>query len=86
MRDMRPVLSLVGPDGGRDFLRALNFSRIKYEVVANNFQKVIAEERSANQRNALYSTKAFDYDTVYHNFDEITTELKSLPAQSILLF
>lgn len=68
MTDMRPVLSLIGPEG-IDFLKALNSSNIRYEVAANNFQNLIDQEMEQNQRNkALYSTKAYDYDTVYHTY------------------
>ncbi|CAG2116740.1 unnamed protein product [Medioppia subpectinata] len=76
MGDMRPVTTLIGPDGGNQFLRALNASRIRYEVVVNNFQTVIDEEKAENLRNIMYSTRAFDYDTVYHTYDEIRDEMR----------
>ena len=72
MTDMRPVLTLVNPEG-MDFLNALNSSNIKYEIVANNFQKLVDAEREQNEMNkALYKSKgldrAYDYNTVYHPY------------------
>ena len=68
MTDMRPVLSLISPEG-IEFLKALNSSNIRYEIASNNFQNLIDQEMEQNQRNkALYSTKAFDYNTVYHTY------------------
>jgi murein tripeptide amidase MpaA len=86
MTDMRPVLSLMSPEGA-DFLNALNSSNIKYEIASNNFQKNIEAEREQNELNKMKSLakgleRAFDYDTVYHTYAEIIAELKALPSQS----
>ena len=73
MADLRPVLSLVNPEG-MDFLKALNNSNIKYEIASNSFQKLIDTEREQNElkKAAFRSEKglerAFDYDGVYHTY------------------
>ena len=81
MTDMRPVLSLVNPEG-MDFLNALNNSKISYEIASNNFQKSIDAEREQNEANKMIFKKkglekAFDYDNVYHTYDVsfVTTDI-----------
>jgi len=78
MSDLRPVLSLISPEG-TEFLTALNRSNIHYQMVSNNFQERVDQEMEENQRNRMRSTKAFDYDTVYHSYQEIVAEFKALP-------
>ena len=77
--DLRPVLSLIGPKDTY-FLETLNKSSIAYEIVSNNFQKLIDDQKAEN--NVFYGT-GFDYEHKYHSYDEIKNELHSV-AQSKL--
>lgn len=78
MPDMRPVLTIIDPQRSQ-FLTALNYSRIGYEVVHHNYQKVVEQERqemvmaSRGQRDPNY-----DYETKYHTYDEILKQIKYL--------
>ncbi len=80
MTDLRPVLTVISSKQ-IGFLSALNSSNIKY--AANSFQKVIDAEREQNDRNKQYfSAKTFDYETVYHSYEEINTELQTVASTS----
>jgi len=77
MADLRPVLTLIGPEDN-GFLLSLNKSSIKYEVVSS-FQKMIDEEREQNSRTPFADT--FDFEAKYHTYAEIKAELNSLAAE-----
>ncbi|CAG2173201.1 unnamed protein product, partial [Oppiella nova] len=79
-RDLRPVLSLVGPEGNQ-FLRTLNTSHIRYEITANSFQEVIDGERRENYHH-FSDAKNFDFETKYHTYSEIKSLLNELSEQS----
>ncbi len=81
MTDLRPILTLVSPQQ-MSFLVALNNSNIRYEVAANNFQKVVDAEREENEINReMFNANTFDYDNTYHTYAEIVAEMQSLNSE-----
>lgn len=85
--DMRPVLTIVDPQRA-SFLTALNYSKIGYEVVHANYQKVVNEERSQMEMasRSMARNPSYDYENSYHNYDEILTQIKYLAATCKYLF
>jgi hypothetical protein len=61
-----------------NFMRALNRSNIKYEIVNNNFQKVIDKERVGLWKISRKIFASFDYNSTYHTYEEIVSELKRI--------
>jgi hypothetical protein len=84
MRDMRPVLTLINEEKS-EFLSSLNSSKIKYEITAHNFQEIIDRERRENDMNKRM-TRAFDYSSSFHTYEEIVSELKRITTNSELYF
>lgn len=82
---MRPILTLVSPNQN-DFLSALNKSKIDFEVKAKNFQKVIDSERVENDKNRRkFRQTVFDYDSTFHKYEEISSELIRITKNSRLI-
>lgn len=77
--DMRPVLTIVDPQRA-SFLTALNYSKIGYEVVHANYQKVVEQERAQMEMasRSMARNPNYDYENSYHNYDEIIAQIKYL--------
>ena len=83
MSDMRPVLTLIKPEeSAQQFLQSLNRSGIYYEVAANNFQKVIDEEKEENDENRKRFRQSFDYENTFHRYEDINNELTRITRNS----
>jgi hypothetical protein len=92
MTDLRPILTLISPKQTA-VLTALNNSNIRYEVAANNFQKVVDAERGQNEINRnketfltkeMFSANTFDYDNTYHTYAQIVAEMQNLNSEFAL--
>ncbi len=77
MHDFRPVMTLISKEKS-DFMRALNRSNIKYEIINNNFQKLIDKERVGLWKVSRKSFPSFDYNSTYHTYEDIVSELKMI--------
>lgn len=79
------MLTIVDPQRS-GFFKVLNQSAINYEIVTNNYQTVVENERATLLSSRANSPRAFDYEKSYHTYQEIIDEIKAVAAASKLAF
>jgi len=83
--DLRPVLTIVDPQR-EEFLVSLNRSKIPYEIVTNNYQSWVDNEKAEMELSARARNPSYDYENSYHTYAEILAQVKYLAEQSELNF
>ena len=82
MDDLRPLLTIIDPQRS-EYLTALNRSRIPYEIVHHNYQKVVDAERAQIELSSRAGLKDdnFDYENSYHTYNEIVAQFQFLSSK-----